>query len=120
MGTTGAQLGNKNAVKGKLVRESILRALARACGSVSAGLDKTADVLVQAALNGDQWAWEQVANRIDGKPPQAVELSGSLVTEQTREQLLARLTELHAAAIAAPVDGAASGIIGSDAGAQGE
>jgi hypothetical protein len=79
--TSGAQPGNKNAAKGKRVREAILRAIARGGGTVDEGLDKACDRLVGMMKEGTsaddfKWAFEQIANRLDGKPPQAVNLSG--------------------------------------------
>ncbi len=34
-------------------------------------LRELADKLVECALNGEGWALQQVADRLDGKPPQA-------------------------------------------------
>lgn len=68
----GAPLGNQNGAKGKRWREAIQRALARSTGTVDGGLDKAADRLVLLALEGDKWALDHIADRIDGKPRQAV------------------------------------------------
>jgi hypothetical protein len=69
----GAPLGNKNAARAKKWREAILRALARKSGSVDAGLDAAADKLVILAVDdGDKWALEEIGNRLDGKPAQAI------------------------------------------------
>jgi hypothetical protein len=73
MSTGGAPLGNQNAVRAKRWREAILRALARASGKdIDAGLDAAADKLVALAHSGDKWALEELGNRVDGKPPQAI------------------------------------------------
>lgn len=50
-----------------------MRALARKCGSVEAGLDKAADKLATLAIDdGDKWALEEIGDRLDGKPAQAI------------------------------------------------
>lgn len=54
-----------------------MRALSRASGKdVDAGLDSAADKLVAMALDGERWAIEEMGNRIEGKPAQAVTVSG--------------------------------------------
>ena len=68
----GAQPGNQNAAKGKLWRNAILRAIAKAGGGVEPGLDKAATQLVQMAMDGDKWAIDHIADRMDGKPKQAL------------------------------------------------
>ena len=73
MAEKGGQPGNQNAVRAKRWREAILRALARKSGSVDAGLDAAADKLVALAIDdGDKWAMEDIGDRIDGKPAQAI------------------------------------------------
>lgn len=37
-----------------------------------------ADKLVTCALAGEGWAMQQIADRLDGKPAQSVEMSGGL------------------------------------------
>jgi len=73
----GAPLGNQNGKKAKLWEQAIKRALARYSGeSVDRGLDLLADKLVKAAMDDDSMAQyqiiEQIGNRIDGKPAQAI------------------------------------------------
>lgn len=73
MATTGGQPGNQNAARAKKWREAIMRALARKSGSVDAGLDAAADKLAALAIDdGDKWAMEEIGNRLDGKPAQAL------------------------------------------------
>jgi hypothetical protein len=73
-----APVGNQNAVKAKRWREAILRALARCTGtSVDAGLDQAADRLVALAMEGDRWAIDHIADRIDGKASQGIQLEDS-------------------------------------------
>jgi hypothetical protein len=69
----GAPQGNRNAHRGRKWREAISRALARKAGSVDQGLDSAADKLVTLAIDdGDKWALEEIGDRIDGKPAQAI------------------------------------------------
>lgn len=70
----GAPAGNQNARKTKLWTESIKRALARYDSStVEAGLDKLADKVVRKAIEeGDKDSWQEIGNRLDGKPAQAI------------------------------------------------
>lgn len=50
-----------------------MRALARKSGSVEAGLDAAADKLAMMAIDdGDRWALEEIGDRVDGKPAQAL------------------------------------------------
>lgn len=70
----GAPVGNDNNRRGKLFKESLRRALAKVSedGSSIGGLDKVASTLVRAALAGEQWAVQEIANRFDGKPAQSL------------------------------------------------
>ncbi len=72
--SVGAPIGNQNARKAKRWEGALTRALARVAegAGVEAGLDKIADVVVAAAIDGDRDAWQEVANRLDGKVPQAI------------------------------------------------
>jgi hypothetical protein len=66
-----APIGNRNARKGK----EWFDALRKQC--VQRGtLDKVAQVVCEKAEQGEPWAIQELANRFDGKPAQAVELSG--------------------------------------------
>lgn len=83
MAESGAQPGNTNAANGKEWKEAIRYALAKKGadedGDVHAhirGLRKVAMKFVEAAENGDAWAMKELGDRWDGKPAQAVELSG--------------------------------------------
>lgn len=50
-----------------------MRALARKSGSVELGLDAAADKLAALAIDeADKWALEEIGNRLDGKPAQAI------------------------------------------------
>lgn len=63
--------GNKFAAKGK----AWFDALRKECVQRDA-LAQLAKVVVDAALAGERWAVEEIANRMDGKPAQAVTVSG--------------------------------------------
>lgn len=69
----GAPLGNQNSAKGSSWNEAIRRAILRAKqkGGRNA-LDKAAEQLVQAAMDGQEWAIKELGNRIDGKSVQGV------------------------------------------------
>lgn len=67
-----APVGNSNAKKGK----EWFDALRKECVQRDA-LRKIASVVVDKAIAGEQWAIQEVGNRLDGKPAQAVEVSGA-------------------------------------------
>jgi len=75
-----APKGNNNAKKGAQWRSALERALARSVKdknkTVDRGLDKIADTVVKNALDGNKEAWQEIANRLDGKHAQAVTISG--------------------------------------------
>lgn len=66
-----APAGNTNAKKGKAWFDALRKELIQ-----RDALDKIAAKVVQAALDGERWAVEEIANRMDGKPAQAVTVSG--------------------------------------------
>lgn len=68
----GAPIGNQNAAKGKMFEGALKRALARNDGS----LNRIADKLVTEAENGEQWAVQMIADRLDGKAKQQIEAAG--------------------------------------------
>ena len=70
--TTGGQPENDNAHKGARFRSAVARALARKGGTIDRGLDMLCDKLVGAAAEGEQWALQMVAERIEGKAAQTV------------------------------------------------
>jgi len=72
-----APLGNQNAAKAKRWQDALNKALARYStedGKIKAGeaLDKVAETVVGKALAGDKDAWQEIGNRLDGKPAQAI------------------------------------------------
>jgi hypothetical protein len=66
-----------------------LRMEIAAAGDDHKQLRKIAAKTLALAETGEAWAVQFVADRLDGKPAQAVEMSGSL--EMTHEERLARL-----------------------------
>ena len=86
----GAPKGNTNAVKGKLFHDSLKRALARSNKTVDGGLNKVCDQLVQAAQKGEQWAVQMVADRMDGKAAQQIDMS---IEQKTHEEYLRELDD---------------------------
>ena len=82
----GAPVGNKNATKGARWRAAILRALERAAGGdADRGLDLAATKLVTLAIEGDSWAVDHLANRIDGKPTEVHEHGGELIVRIVKQ-----------------------------------
>jgi hypothetical protein len=74
----GAPFGNKNAAKSRLVEQAIIRELKQRDLEAGDGetLRKMAAAQVDKALAGDGLAFDKVADRLDGKPAQQVQLSG--------------------------------------------
>lgn len=77
----GAPAGNKNALKAKRWNQAIDRALAKRCkGDGIKALDDLAEKFLDAVERGDKDAipgFAQLGDRIDGKPAQSVEATGS-------------------------------------------
>lgn len=72
-----APIGNTNAVKGKRWNDAISRALeARSRAKQIDALDDLAEKLLSACDLGDITALKELGDRLDGKPGQAVQLSG--------------------------------------------
>lgn len=73
----GAPTGNKNAAKAKVWHAAILRALdKRGAGDRVAALDELAGKLLDLVSTGDLQALKEFGDRLDGKPAQAVTVSG--------------------------------------------
>lgn len=66
-----APVGNKNAAKGKAWFDALRKELVQ-----REALGQIAKVVVDAALEGERWAIEEIGNRMDGKPAQSVTVSG--------------------------------------------
>lgn len=81
MATPGAPKGNQNAAKGKRWQDALVKALAQyenkdAGIEMGQALAKIAEKVVALALTGDKDSWQEIGNRLDGKPAQALEHSG--------------------------------------------
>jgi hypothetical protein len=80
----GAPLGNKNAAKKRLPwQQALKRSLTRLSAKEGdegpryrKGLDRIADQVVKQALDGNKDAWMEIANRVEGKPGQSIEITG--------------------------------------------
>ena len=80
----GAPLGNKNGAKKRLPwQQALKRALTRYAAddgekkpTYRRGLDRVAKQVVQQAVSGEKDAWQEIANRLEGKPAQSVTILG--------------------------------------------
>ena len=68
----GAPLGNKNNVKNKPFWDMITRIIAQEDGK---RLREAGEKLFDAAAAGEPWAINVIADRLDGKPHQSVDLA---------------------------------------------
>lgn len=85
-GKRGAPKGNQNARKGHMWREAVRYALAQQGRDVEPeydgepadmrGLRTVACKFMDACVEGEPWAMKDLADRIDGKAAQALQLSG--------------------------------------------
>lgn len=83
MAEKGAPKGNNNASRGTDWRDAIHYALAQAgrgidgdAAAYKKGLRKVAQKFIEAAEEGEAWAMKELGDRTDGKPNQAIEISG--------------------------------------------
>lgn len=72
-----APLGNQNAKKAKRWQEALVKALAQyesKDGGIEMGqaLTRIAVRVVEDALGGSKDAWQEIGNRLDGKPAQVL------------------------------------------------
>lgn len=101
----GAPKGNRNAAHDK----PWTRALERHFAQNPDKLAKLATVTADLALAGDAAARQEIANRLDGKPVQPVEMSGSLETREAADMTdaeLARIAASGSTGIVEPEDSA--------------
>lgn len=73
MAARGGQIGNTNASKSKPFWHAIDRAITQENGK---RLRTAAEKLLDAAAAGEEWAIRELGDRLDGRPAQAVQLSG--------------------------------------------
>lgn len=75
--TGGAPAGNQHAVRAKIVRDALRRSIAtRSKGDFEEGIKKICDKVVSLAEGGEQWAVQELFNRLEGRVAQGVEVSG--------------------------------------------
>ena len=74
----GAPFGNKNGAKQRLIEQALIRAIKQRDLVAGDGetLRKIAEAQIDRALSGDPLGFDRVADRLDGKPAQQVQLSG--------------------------------------------
>lgn len=72
MATSGGQPGNQNAAKTKPFWSAVNRAIAAQNGKQ---LRDAAEQLLNQAAKGEAWAIRELADRLDGKAHQSVDLS---------------------------------------------
>lgn len=89
-----APRGNRNAAKGKDWESALRRALAQ--HETRNALTAIAKQVVNKALDGDMSAIKEIGDRLDGKPAQSVDLSGSIETRQPQEMDDAELQRIAA------------------------
>lgn len=88
----GAPKGNTNATKNKPWIAALERHFAQNPDKLAKIAAKTAD----AAMAGESWAVQEVANRLDGKPMQPVEHSGEFTQRLAHEYSNAELALIAA------------------------
>lgn len=69
----GAPIGNQNAVKSKVVADCLRRAIVQDDGKK---LREGTEKLLDAYAAGEPWAHQFVRDTLDGKPAQALAVSG--------------------------------------------
>lgn len=72
-----APKGNKNAAHRKPFEKALMRALALNEQGFDKSLTTIANNVVTKALEGEKWAIDMLADRLDGKPKQQTELTGA-------------------------------------------
>lgn len=89
MNLMAAPIGNQYAAKAKEWEQSLKRAMARkADGDFRKTLDCIAERVVAAALDGERDAWREIADRMDGKPAQAIVGDASMDPVQTAVRVI--------------------------------
>lgn len=102
MAERGGQPGNQNASKNKPFWHAIDRAIAQEDGK---RLRAAAEKLLDAAAAGEAWAIKELGDRLDGKPAQAIALSGDVsITKRAAELSDDQLASIAAASDAASRD----------------
>lgn len=73
MAERGAPLGNQNAAKARVFSDALRRAIAQDDG---VRIRKAAEKLLDLASGGEAWAVRELFDRLEGKAPQALTLTG--------------------------------------------
>lgn len=73
MASKGGQLGNNNPARGKLWNDALRKAIVQ---DDKNRLNQAAQMLLDKAAEGEAWAIKELADRLDGKAFQSVELTG--------------------------------------------
>ena len=75
----GAPLGSSNGAKSRIVEQALIRAIKQRDFEAGDGitLRKIAESLIDRAIAGDLMAFKELADRLDGKPKQQLEHSGT-------------------------------------------
>lgn len=97
MNKGGAVKGNRNAAKGKDWHDAIRYALATYEDDYvkrGTALKEIAKTVVRLAIGGDKDAYQEVGNRLDGKPVQAVEGNVSAANTESVSETARWLREL--------------------------
>ena len=68
----GAPQGNSNASKGKIWNDALRKAIVQ---DDKKRVNDAIEKLLDLAAAGEQWAIKELADRLDGRPAQSVELS---------------------------------------------
>ena len=79
MAQSGGQPGNQNGRRGTMFRDQLIKIINQEAASLPEAkqrLRQAAMKLLSLAADGEEWAVKELANRCDGKSPQAVELTG--------------------------------------------
>lgn len=79
MAGKGGPIGNDYALKSQPWRNALTRALAQDNGM---RLRKAAEQLLDLAAAGEPWAVKEIADRLDGKSVQAVDLTATVVVHE--------------------------------------
>ena len=94
--------GNQHAAKGKLFGDALKRAIAQDDGK---RLRQAAESLLTNAAEGEPWALTMLADRLDGKAAQSVEVTHNRsLQELSLDELRARVADLLAGEAAASGD----------------
>ena len=90
--------GNRAAAKSKLFDNTLRRAIAEDDGKK---VRKCIDKLLTLASQGEAWAVRELADRLDGKAAQMIEVRQSAdVQDLSKEEILERLSTLRGSVVA--------------------